>query len=65
MNRCTRVKRWNYAPTCSSSMQGFGRVNGMRHVPRHQRPRVTPAMEAGVSDHVGSVEEIVALVTRQ
>jgi hypothetical protein len=28
----------------------------------HQTLRVTPAMEAGVSDHVWSVEEIVALL---
>jgi hypothetical protein len=32
----------------------FGRV--------HQTLRVTPAMEAGVSDHVWSVEEIVGLL---
>jgi hypothetical protein len=32
----------------------FGRV--------HQTLRVTPAMEAGVSDHVWSVEEIVRLL---
>jgi hypothetical protein len=31
----------------------FGRV--------HQTLRVTPAMEAGVTDHVWSVEEIVSL----
>jgi IS1 family transposase len=34
----------------------FGRV--------HQTLRVTPAMEAGVSDHVWSIEEIVALSDR-
>lgn len=28
----------------------------------HQTLGVTPAMEAGVSDHVWSVEEIVALL---
>jgi hypothetical protein len=28
----------------------------------HQTLRVTPAMEAGISDHVWSVEEIVALL---
>jgi hypothetical protein len=28
----------------------------------HQTLRVTPAMEAGVADHVWSVEEIVALL---
>jgi hypothetical protein len=33
----------------------FGRV--------HQTLRVTPAMEAGVSNHVWSVEEIVALLS--
>ena len=27
----------------------------------HQTLRVTPAMEAGVSDHVWSIEEIVGL----
>ena len=32
----------------------FGRV--------HQTLRVTPAMEAGISDHVWSIEEIVALL---
>jgi hypothetical protein len=28
----------------------------------HQTLRVTPAMEAGISDHVWSLEEIVALI---
>ena len=28
----------------------------------HQTLRVTPAMEAGLSDHVWSIEEIVALL---
>ena len=32
----------------------FGRI--------HQTLRVTPAMEAGLADHVRSVEEIVALL---
>jgi hypothetical protein len=32
----------------------FGRV--------HQALRVTPAMEAGIADHVWSIEEIVGLV---
>jgi hypothetical protein len=27
----------------------------------HKTPRVTPAMEAGVADHVWSLEEIAAL----
>ena len=30
----------------------------------HQTLRVTPAMEAGVSDHVWSIEEIVDLMDR-
>lgn len=34
----------------------FGRV--------HQTLRVTPAMEAGIADHVWSVEEIVGLLAR-
>lgn len=32
----------------------FGRV--------HQTPRVTPAMEAGLTDHVWTIEEILALL---
>jgi len=32
----------------------FGRV--------HQTLRVTPAMEAGVSDHIWSIDEIVSLL---
>ena len=31
----------------------------------HKTLRITPAMAAGVSDHVWSVEEIVALVARR
>lgn len=31
----------------------------------HQTLRVTPAMEAGVSDHVRSIEEIVGLLETQ
>lgn len=31
----------------------------------HQTLRVTPAMEAGIADHVWSVEEIVALLDRK
>jgi hypothetical protein len=34
-------------------MSSFGRI--------HQTLRVTPAMEAGVSDHVWSIDEIVSL----
>jgi hypothetical protein len=33
----------------------FGRV--------HQTLRVTPAMEAGIANHVWSIEEIVGLLT--
>jgi hypothetical protein len=31
----------------------------------HQTLRVTPAMEAGVSDHVWSIEEIIGLLDGQ
>ena len=29
---------------------------------RHQTLRVTPAMEAGVSDHIWSLDEVIALL---
>ncbi len=35
----------------------FGRV--------HQALRMTPAMEAGIADHVWSIEEIVGLLDRK
>ena len=31
----------------------------------HQTLRVTPAMEAGLADHVSSIEEIVGLLDRR
>jgi hypothetical protein len=31
----------------------------------HQTLRVTPAMEAGISDHVWTLEEIIALIEKQ
>ena len=34
----------------------FGRI--------HQSLRVTPAMEAGISDHVWSIEEVIALLRK-
>ena len=46
----------NHAPMVSLYFMyyNFGRV--------HQTLRVTPAMEAGLSDHVWSIEEIVGLL---
>ena len=46
----------NHAATVSLYFMyyNFGRV--------HQTIRVTPAMEAGVSDHVWSIAQIVALL---
>ena len=35
----------------------FGRI--------HQTLRVTPAMEAGISDHVWSIEDIVGLMEQK
>jgi hypothetical protein len=31
----------------------------------HQTLRITPAMEAGISDHIWSIKEIVDLLDRQ
>jgi hypothetical protein len=30
----------------------------------HQTLRITPAMEAGIADHVWSIEEVVSLLDR-
>jgi hypothetical protein len=30
----------------------------------HQTLRVTPAMEAGIADHVWSIEEVISLMDR-
>ena len=32
---------------------------------RHQSLRVSPAMEAGLSDHIWSIEEVVRLLERR
>lgn len=47
---------FNFAVSLHFMYYNFARV--------HQSLRVTPAMEAGVSDHVWTVEEIVGLVAR-
>jgi len=46
----------NYAATVALYFMSynFGRV--------HQTLRVTPAMEAGIADHVWAIEEIIALL---
>ena len=51
-----RMRRENHAAMVALYFMyyNFGRV--------HQTLRVTPAMEAGISDHVWSIEEIVRLL---
>ncbi len=55
---CFSKKRENHAATVALYFMyyNFGRV--------HQTLRVTPAMEAGIADHVWSIEEIVGLLER-
>jgi hypothetical protein len=61
MRRFTRLTRkienHSAAVALYFTWYNFGRV--------HQTLRVTPAMEAGVSCHAWSIEEIVALADRQ
>jgi hypothetical protein len=65
MRRFTRLtngfskKTENHAPAVALHFMwhNFGRV--------HQTLRVTPAMEAGIPQHVWTVEEIVGLLDRQ
>lgn len=48
-----KVENLNYAVALHFMFYNFGRI--------HQSPRVTPAMEAGLTDHIGSLEEIATL----
>jgi len=48
-----KVDNLNYAVALHFMYYNFGRI--------HKSLRVTPAMEAGISDHVWSLEEIAAL----
>jgi hypothetical protein len=51
--RIYRVKRVQHA-TLEFMRYNYCRV--------HQTPRVTPAMQAGLADHVWELEELVALL---
>ena len=48
------VENHGHAMALHFMYDNFGRI--------HQTLRVTPAMEAGVSDHVWSLDEIMALL---
>ena len=49
-----KIENHYYATALYFMYYNFGRI--------HKTLRVTPAMEAGVSDHVWTLEEIVGLV---
>jgi hypothetical protein len=49
-----KVENLEYAVSLHFMHYNFARI--------HQTLRVTPAMEAGVSDHIWSIEEIVGLL---
>jgi len=49
-----KLANHEYAVAIHYMFYNFGRI--------HQSLRVTPAMEAGISDHVWSIEEIVSLL---
>jgi hypothetical protein len=51
-----KVENHAHAVALHSMYYNFGRI--------HKTLRVTPAMEAGVSDHVWSLEEIAALANQ-
>jgi hypothetical protein len=52
-----KVQNLGYAVALHFMHYNFCRV--------HQTLRVTPAMEAGIADHIWSVEEIVELLAKQ
>jgi hypothetical protein len=49
-----KVENLDHSVSIYFMYYNFGRI--------HSRLRVTPAMEAGIADHVWSLEEIVGLV---
>ncbi|HEY3659859.1 MAG TPA: IS1 family transposase, partial [Candidatus Udaeobacter sp.] len=49
-----KLENHEYAIAIHYMYYNFGRI--------HQSLRVTPAMEAGISDHVWEIEEIVSLL---
>jgi hypothetical protein len=49
-----KVEHLSHAVSLHFRFDNFARI--------HQTLRVTPAREAGISDHVGSLEEIAGLV---
>lgn len=48
-----KIENHEHAISLHFMYYNFGRV--------HKTPRVTPAMEAGIADHVWTLEEIAAL----
>ena len=52
-----KVENLAHAVALHFMWYNFGRI--------HQTLRVTPAMEAGVSDHVWSLEELIGLLEAQ
>jgi len=52
-----KVQNLRYAVALHFMHYNFCRV--------HQTLRVTPAMEAGITDHVWSIEEVIGLLEKQ
>jgi hypothetical protein len=55
-----KVSCGNRVPIIAVTSLIRGETNNFARV--HQTHRVTPAMEAGIADHVWSIEEIVSLL---
>ena len=51
------MRYWRYAVALHYMHYNFGRI--------HKTLRVTPAMDAGLADHLWSIEEIVGLLDRR
>jgi hypothetical protein len=61
------IRRFTLTNAHSKKLENHGHAIAIHYIHYnfariHQSLRVTPAMEAGISDHVWSIEEIIALL---
>jgi len=63
MRRFTRLTN-AFSKKLENLEHGCAPLYALQFLPDHQALRVTPAMEAGISDHVWSIEKMMALLRK-